>query len=807
MAIIEIKDFRQGLNTFDDPEDSGQLSEYKNFNIRKSGILETRKALRPEYKSTTSVAIYDLWRWTNSNESVWIVTDKFATGDDVLLWNINNTFTSVADFNSDIIRAIINREAFRAILADTKVKIIQYIDNEYFFGGYDPAAGYIAGNAALEYPSTWKYNYVKTTAGTGAMAIGHHYYKAVPVFDGVQEALFGESHAYLKTTQADKAFEIRLDIDTNNFNKRITSINLYRAFSTSINVEPSYYFVKAIPLKTKITHSDRADLDAANVGQIVYIPGEDFTQSEYSSYTHFFFGWTGGSGEYATTPGVTTPYQIASKHNEYLVLTPLSGTAIVEGIDNSAWDRPWTITDSTNSSPSSSGSKNRAYAGRDVIVDPDGDYSSNKYTNWVAYDSSSNNAIIEQNNAKAFRLNQDFGSYSANVDIDISDGYRYEISSNNVYIYMYDKGYLDGAPHHLDGVKSAKVNYKYGAELNGRLFVGNVITDPDDTAEVYNNWVMYSEMNQPDVIPLDNFISIDDPQGGEITGVINFNGDLVVFSERGIFRLDVPSLDPSGWSLSETSPNIGCIAPESIVQHNGIAYFMSKKNIYALMPNFNVMPIGNNILDVIESEAIARLALSKFEIDYKNETLLCRIGNDANEYIYNMHIPTFQFGERTIWGKHVYSDDSNLLLASGLNNIVNDENLETYILTNDYENSLTKSSKLIKIHDANGNEGRHFVYKTNHIQINKASKTSKVRKINVTHKGIHSSIDAKLKVYVDKSSSVFKTFDFPDDDNETDGQITTFRIGCRAKFIQFEISSGSASSRDVEISKIEVEYE
>jgi len=218
MAIIEIKDFRQGLNTFDDPEDSGQLSEYKNFNIRKSGILETRKALRPEYKSTTSVAIYDLWRWTNSNESVWIVTDKFATGDDVLLWNINNTFTSVADFNSDIIRAIINREAFRAILADTKVKIIQYIDNEYFFGGYDPAAGYIAGNAALEYPSTWKYNYVKTTAGTGAMAIGHHYYKAVPVFDGVQEALFGESHAYLKTTQADKAFEIRLDIDTNNFN-------------------------------------------------------------------------------------------------------------------------------------------------------------------------------------------------------------------------------------------------------------------------------------------------------------------------------------------------------------------------------------------------------------------------------------------------------------------------------------------------------------------------------------------------------------------------------------------------------------
>lgn len=803
MAIIEIKDFRQGLNTFDDPEDSGQLSEYKNFNIRKSGILETRKALRPHHIDSTAVSASYMWRWMNSNNvSVWITSENSA--DLIVILNNDGTKTSVADFGSIAIRAIINRESFRAILANNSVKIIQYIDNEYFFGGYDPTAGYIAGNAALEYPSKWKYNYIKTTAGTGAMAIGHHYYKAVPVFDGVQEALLGESHAYFKNPQADKAFEIRLDIDTNNFNKRITGINLYRAFSTSLDIEPSYYFVKAIPLKTKSTHSDRADLDAANIGQIVYIPGEDFTQSEYSSYTHFFFGWTGGSGEYATTPGVTSPYQITSKHNEYLVLTPHSGTAIVEGIDNSAWDRPWTITDSTNSNPSSSGTKNRAYAGRDVIVDPDGDYSSNKYTNWVAYDSSGNNAIIEQNNAKAFRLNQDFGSYSANVDIDISDGYRYEISSNNVYIYMYDKGYLDGAPHHLDGVKSAKVNYKYGAELNGRLFVGNVITDPDDAAEVYKNWLMYSEMNQPDVIPLDNFISIDDPQGGEITGVINFNGDLVVFSERGIFRLDVPSLDPSGWSLSETSPNIGCIAPESIVQHNGIAYFMGRKNIYALMPNFNVMPIGNNILDVIESSG--NLISSIFEIDYKNESLLCRIARASNEVLYTMHIPTFQFGERTIWGKHVYSDDTGLLLSSGLNNIVSDENLETYIVTND-EDAGNVKTKLISLAGVNGNEGRHFIYKTNFIQINKASKTSKVRKINVTHKGIHSSVDAKLKVYIDKSSSVFKTLDFPDDDNETDGQITTFRIGCRAKFIQFEISSGSASARDVEISKIEVEYE
>ena len=342
---------------------------------------------------------------------------------------------------------------------------------------------------------------------------------------------------------------------------------------------------------------------------------------------------------------------------------------------------------------------------------------------------------------------------------------------------------MDGAPHHLDGVKNAKVNYKYGAELNGRMFVGNVITDPD-------------------------VIAIDDPQGGQITGVINFNGDLVVFCEKGIFRLDVPSLDPSGWSLSETSPNVGCIGPDTIVQHNGIAYFMGVKNIYALMPNFNVMPIGNNILNVIESVSYSDRTHAKFIVDHKNETLLCRIGHDNVETLHTMHIPTFQFQERTIWGKHVYSDDNTLLLASGLNNLVNDEFLDTYYITNDYANSSNKTTRLNKLNKSSGGtENRHFTYKTNYIQLNKASKTAKVRKVNVTHKGIHSSIDAKLKIYVDKSSSALKTLDFPEDDSEAAGKISTFRIGCRAKFLQFEISSNAASSRDVEITKIEIEYE
>ena len=832
MALVEIKDFRQGLNTFDDPEDSGQLSEYKNFNIRKTGVLETRKPLRPHAIQTTSHAIYNIWHWTNRNSSVWVFSDKYGTSNDFYILAENGTTTTIADFNSHVERAIISREAFRAICADGTVKVIKYNDDKYFFGSYDPTNGLIPSTAALEYPTSWVQS-VKTFSGTGSLPSGHHWYKIVPIFDGVQEALFDDSYAY-KTTAADSISEVKLITNEGNYNQRITGVKIYRAHSNSKIAAPSYYFIKEIAFNTESTHNDIVSLSNTDMGLIIHVPGVNFlSDSTYDPYNQFFFGIGSGTGNNATTAptyGNNNIYTISSKVNEYLILSPvatgssttqnkiLEGENSVDGSGNSidGWDRPYTLIHQSDNSDRINGSG--AFGGQNVVIDrAKSDHDTNRYTNWVAYDTPSNNitnnvSLVEENYKGAFKLDRNWaGTFGTGVSITMSDGYRYEYaaaSNTSNVLYFYDNGYVDGAPHHLDGVTKAKVNYKYGVELNGRMFVGNVVTDPDDEAKSENNWIMFSELGQPDVIPLDNYIAVNDPQGGEITGVVNFNGDLVVFCEKGIFRLDVPSLDPSGWSLSETSPNIGCIAPDSIIQHNGVLYFMGYKNMYALMPNFNVVPIGNNILDKIEANTVLNRKNAKFEIDYKNETLLARLtGLAADETLYTMHLPTFQFGERTLWGQHVYSDDTSQLLADGIVNIVNDDDLNTYLVTNDYSNSNTKTTRMILVNDANGAETRHFHYKTNYIQLNKISKNVKIRKINITHKGVHSSVGAKLQVFVDKSSSAHKDINFPTDDNETDNTLSVFRVGCRAKYIQLAISSANATAKNIEIYKIEIEYE
>ena len=98
--------------------------------------------------------------------------------------------------------------------------------------------------------------------------------------------------------------------------------------------------------------------------------------------------------------------------------------------------------------------------------------------------------------------------------------------------------------------------------------------------------IIYSELQQPDVMPISNYIKLNDLQGGSIVGMAGLMSDLVVFAERGIFRLNVPSQDPTGWSLIESEPNLGCTQPYSIKEWKGGVFFAGNDNIYYITPNF-----------------------------------------------------------------------------------------------------------------------------------------------------------------------------------------------------------------------------
>jgi len=207
------------------------------------------------------------------------------------------------------------------------------------------------------------------------------------------------------------------------------------------------------------------------------------------------------------------------------------------------------------------------------------------------------NAILSYH-GEDFPYNLDFAGGSKTLII--NDNYMWRGEAPNQILNFWDKGLQPGPTHPYGDTKNV-VNYKYATISSGRQFVANVKLDPDGASEAHKNWIIFSELNQHDVLPITNFIQLNDKQGGEITGIEQILGDIVVFMERGIYRLSIPSYNPSEWSLAEAYENIGCEAPDTIVSWNGGVFFMAKDNYYFLDSNFNLSPVGDPIRNEIAS--------------------------------------------------------------------------------------------------------------------------------------------------------------------------------------------------------------
>jgi hypothetical protein len=135
-------------------------------------------------------------------------------------------------------------------------------------------------------------------------------------------------------------------------------------------------------------------------------------------------------------------------------------------------------------------------------------------------------------------------------------------------------------------IYSNRVNGQYARELKGRLFLGNVVLNPEDKAEEHRDWIAYSELNEFDTIPVSNVIAFDDREGGDITGLAVLFGRLVIFKPQAIFILNVS--DPSNsnsWAVVESKHNIGNVAPQGVVEVHDSIYFVYHDGIYRVTSN------------------------------------------------------------------------------------------------------------------------------------------------------------------------------------------------------------------------------
>lgn len=215
-------------------------------------------------------------------------------------------------------------------------------------------------------------------------------------------------------------------------------------------------------------------------------------------------------------------------------------------------------------------------------------------------------------------------------------------------ITVIDKGLSSLGEHPYGQEDKIKVNAQYAKILKGRLFLGNIVLDPGNENEAQNDWVAYSELNAYDVRPVSNVIPFPDREGGQITGLSELFGRLIVFKAQAIFVLDVvdPS-DPTTWSRKETKINIGNIAPEGIVEVHDSVYFVHHDGIYKLDANTvassDATPsIMEKITLGIEDQFL--LANDKKSIkgvyDQKNNEILYswEVGSPAVQVVWAYHI-------------------------------------------------------------------------------------------------------------------------------------------------------------------------
>ncbi len=429
-----------------------------------------------------------------------------------------------------------------------------------------------------------------------------------------------------------------------------------------------------------------------------------------------------------------------------------------------------------------------ASGGRDVILSPSLNLGSNNshrgqlYQRGAGGELTDERGFILKNSQKAIQVSTEndfpYNDTASGTNLIISPDYLWMKDSNNQRLFYVDQG-VDGVEHPT-GETSLDVKHRHSKYINGRNYVADVrITDGDDT-EDHDNWVMFSELNQPDVIPISNYIQLTDAQGGKIVGIESLMGDLAVLMENGIFRLSIPSTEPTAWSLSESEENIGCLSENSITAWESGLFFAGMDHLYYLDVNFKATPVTASIKDDYQS-AVTSSARTFY--DAKKNRLLCRFGADGPT-IYSLDLS--QFPEERWTKVTTGSGDMDIFTV--------DENLSLY--------AFDTATNKIKPHDDTKSESTSFKRTTGWISNTDLDRSGVLRRLNLKYK---SGDDITAKIYIDgDDSTAVKTITIPSDTTGADWYKCKPSVRCRSYKIEL---STSASTSDVEIRRIEVEFE
>ncbi len=116
-----------------------------------------------------------------------------------------------------------------------------------------------------------------------------------------------------------------------------------------------------------------------------------------------------------------------------------------------------------------------------------------------------------------------------------------------------------------------------GVFLDDNIAGGKLLGNTTPDIQNYESGLRWSEPFQPDWIKADSFTEYRSGDGKQITGVGSLYGNLVIFKETSIHRVAVQAKIIPISRTDEVTPEIGCVAPQTLINVDNTLYFLSWK--------------------------------------------------------------------------------------------------------------------------------------------------------------------------------------------------------------------------------------
>jgi hypothetical protein len=200
------------------------------------------------------------------------------------------------------------------------------------------------------------------------------------------------------------------------------------------------------------------------------------------------------------------------------------------------------------------------------------------------------------------------------------------------------------------------------------------------TNEVSPNRIFYSKLQQPEAVPIGNYIDVG-PRDREIKRIIALRESLFIFKEDGIYRL---SGDSAPFIVAPFDFSAQVLAPDTAVVLNNQIYALSTQGVIQITDTgVNVMsrPIENLILSVTRQNFNYKIAA--FGVAYETDrSFLLYLPSNANDVVatqclrYNTFTNSWCKWNVTNTAGIVNFADDKLYLGAGDTNLVEKERKE-----------------------------------------------------------------------------------------------------------------------------------